>query len=133
MKKPENGVYVAKVSDDGVETFHADENAVADAQTEKIFTERDRNRANQEQDAADKLRDAEKQQRKSGQEAAKRSRRRWYTVKDCMSLIVTALLVYCTYRFGQLVAIGAIVGCLVAAFCRVSNHIESERRERCNA
>ena len=31
MKKPENGVYVAKVTDDTVETFHADENAVADA------------------------------------------------------------------------------------------------------
>ena len=129
MKKPENGVYVAKVTDDTVKTFHADENAVADAQTEKIFTERDRNRANQEQDAADKLRDAEKQQRKSGQEAAKRSRRRWHTAKDCISLTGTAVLVYCTYRFGQLVAIGAIVGCLVAAACRITNHIENERRK----
>ena len=129
MKKPENGVYVAKVTDDTVETFHADENAVADAQTEKMFTNRDKAREDQKRDAADKLRTAEIQQRKSGQEAAKRSRLRWYAVKDCISLIGTAVLVYCTYRFGQLVAIGAIVGCLVAAVCRVSNHIENERRK----
>lgn len=128
MKKPENGVYVAKVTDDTVQTFHADENAVADAQTEKMFTNRDKAREDQKRDAEDKLRTAEMQQRKSGQEAAKRSRRRWYTAKDCASLIGTALLVYCTYRFGQLVAIGAIVGCLVAALCRVSNYIETERR-----
>lgn len=128
MKKPDNGVYVAKVTDDTVQTFHADENAVADAQTEKMFTNRDKAREDQKRDAADKLRTAEMQQRKSGQEAAKRSRRRWYTAKDCASLIGTALLVYCTYRFGQLVAIGAIVGCLVAALCRVSNYIETERR-----
>lgn len=127
MNKPNNGVYVAKVTDNEVQTFHADENTVADAQTEKIFTERNKNRANQEQDAADKLRDAENQLRKSGQEAAKRSRRRWYAAKDCISLTGTAVLVYCTYRFGQLVAIGAIVGCLVAAACRITNHIESER------
>ena len=133
MKKPENGVYVAKVTDDTVKTFHADENAMADAQTEKMFSNRDKAWEDQKRDAAAKLRTEEMQQRKSSQEDAKRSRRRWYTVKDCMSLIVTALLVYCTYRFGQLVAIGAIVGCLVAAVCRVSNHIESERRERCNA
>ena len=129
MKKPENGVYVAKVSDDGVETFHADENAVADAQTEKMFTNRDKAWEDQKRDAAAKLRTEEMQQRKSGQEAAKRSRRRWYTAKDCISLTGTAVLVYCTYRFGQLVAIGAIVGCLVAAVCRITNHIENERRK----
>lgn len=129
MKKPENGVYVAKVTDDTVKTFHADENAVADAQTEKMFTNRDKAREDQKRDAEDKLRTAEMQQRKSGQEAAKRSRRRWYTAKDCAGLIGTALLVYCTYRFGQLVAIGAIVGCLVAAACRITNHIENERRK----
>ena len=128
MKKPDNGVYVAKVTDDTVKTFHADENAVADAQTEKMFTNRDKAREDQKRHAEDKLRTAELQQRKSGQEAAKRSRRRWYTAKDCASLIGTALLVYCTYRFGQLVAIGVIVGCLVAAVCRITNHIENERR-----
>ena len=128
MKKPDNGLYVAKVSDEGVETFHADENAVADAQTEKLFSNRDKSREDKKRDAADKLRTAEMQQRKSGQEAAKRSRRRWYMAKDCLGLIGTAVLVYCTYRWGQMVAIGAIVGCLVAAACRVTNHIEMERR-----
>ena len=127
MNKPNNGVYVAKVTDNEVQTFHADENTVADAQTEKIFTERNKNRANQEQDAADKLRDAENQLRKSDRQAAAKSRRRWYTAKDCAGLIGTAVLVYCTYRFGQLVAIGAVVGCLVAAACRITNHIENER------
>ena len=59
MKKPENGVYVAKVTDDTVKTFHADENAVADAQTEKMFTNRDKAREDQKRDAAAKLRSKE--------------------------------------------------------------------------
>lgn len=129
MNQPENGLYVARVADGWAHTFHADENSLADAQTKKIFTDRDKARADQERDAADEQRNAENQLRRSDRQAAAKSRRRWCVVKECAGLMGTAVLVYCTYRWGLLVAIGAIVGCIVAAVCRAANYIENERRK----
>lgn len=128
MEKPENGVYVAKVTDDTVKTFHADENAVSDAQTTRIFTARDEARASQEKARADKLRVEEEHRRRTDRETLKKKRQRWFMVKDCATLLGTAALIYCTYRFGQLVAIGSIVGCIVAAGCRITNYIEKENQ-----
>lgn len=127
MGKPENGVYMAKVTDDTVHTFHADENAVSDAQTARIFTARDEARADLEKAARDAQRAVEEHRRKIDREALKKKRRRWFMLKDCASLLFTAVLIYSTYRFGQLVAIGSIVGCMVAAGCRITNYIEKEK------
>lgn len=127
MERPENGVYMAKVTDDTVQTFHADENAVSDAQTARIFTARDEARAGLEKAAREKARADEENRRKVDREAHKKKRRRWFMLKDCTSLLFTAALIYCTYRFGQLVAIGSIVGCIVAAGCRITNYIEKEK------
>ena len=130
MGKPENGVYVAKVTDEAVHTFHADENALSDAQTAKMFTARDKERADTEKAAMDALRDKERAEaehrRKVDREALKKKRQRWYMIKDCFTLLGTAALVYCTYRFGQMVAIGSIVGCIVAAVSRVTHYFEKE-------
>lgn len=122
MEHPENGLYVAKVTDSEVRTLHADEDAVCDAQTHKLFQTRDMNRASQEQDVADKQRELAELKRLDDRQVAKRRRRFWYMIKDALGLISAALLVYCTYHWGLLVAVGSIAGCVVAACCRVMNY-----------
>lgn len=120
MNNPQKGIYMAKVTDDGITAMHADEEAVFDAQTEKMFSSR-----NLEHEAM--LREAEEKARNAARQAAKRKRRIWYTVKDVVSFVGTACLVYLTYRFGLYVAIAAIAGCLVAAGCRITNYLEKEK------
>lgn len=117
MTQPENGLYMARVTDDTVKTMHADEDAVCDMQTDKLFKNRDQNLVDQEQDATDALRKATRQ-------AAKKKRQMLYLVKDCLGLCGTALLVMLTYRFGLYVAIAGVTGCTVAAVCRVMNYLE---------
>ena len=116
MGYPENGLYMAHVTDDDVRTFYADEDAVCDAQTDRIFKDRKR-------DAADQMRAAEEQTRNAMRQAAKRKRRFWYVVKDVLGLVGAASMVYCTYRWGLLVAVGSIVGCMVALCFRIINYI----------
>lgn len=117
MDKPENGLYVARITDDGVKTMHADDNAVCDAQTDRMFKDRDKDRQAQAKDALEA-------QERASKAAAKRKRKQWYLVKDCLSLCGTAFLVMLTYRYGQMVAIAAITGCTVAAVCRVMSYLE---------
>ena len=128
MEQPENGLYVARVTDDEVRMLHANEDSVCDFQTDKIFKDRDRLRADQEQDEATKQREAEEYARTSIRQAAKRKRRFWYMAKDVLGLVGAAVLVYCTYRWGLLVAVGSISGCLVAACSRICNYITMKER-----
>lgn len=117
MDKPENGLYVARITDDGVKTMHADDNAVCDAQTDRMFKDRDKEREIQ-------AKDVKEAQERASKAAAKRKRKILYLAKDCLSLCGTAFLVMLTYRFGQMVAIAAVTGCIVAAMCRVMNCLE---------
>ena len=117
MGKPENGFYAAKVTDEGVTTIHADEDAVCDHQTAKMFQDRDKCRG-------DEAKLSVEESQKAARAAAKKKRQTWYMVKDVFSLIGTAALVFATYRFGLYVAIAAITGCVVAAGCRVTGYIE---------
>ena len=119
MGKPENGFYAAKVTDEGVTTIHADEDAVCDHQTAKIFKDRDKCRG-------DEAKLSVEESQKAARAAAKKKRKLWYMIKDVAGLIGTAALVFATYRFGLYVAIAAITGCVVAAGCRVGNWIESK-------
>ena len=128
MERPENGLYMARVTDDGIHTLHADEDAVCDAQTVKIFNDRDQSRADQEQAEADKHREAEEFARFTTRQAAKRKRRFWYMTKDVLGWLGAAALVYFTYRWGLLVAVGSIVGCVVAACSRIYNYITMKER-----
>lgn len=128
MEHPENGLYVARVTDGGIHALHADEDAVCDAQTVKIFEDRDRIRADQEQDEADKHRAAEEYARFTTRQAAKRKRRFLYMAKDVLGWLGAAALVYFTYRWGLLVAVGSIVGCMVAACGRIYNYITIKER-----
>lgn len=127
MGYPENGLYMARVTDDNVRTFYADEDTVCDAQTVKMFNDRDQSRADQEQAEADKHRQAEEFARFTTRQAAKRKRRFLYMIKDVLMLIGTATLVYLTNRFGLYVAIAAVTGCAVAAVCRITNYFQKER------
>lgn len=112
----EKGLYLAHVSDDGVHTAHVEEDAVYDAQTSKMF--RDRNQA-----TAKKQRVEVKARRNAERCAAQRAQRFWTMIKECVWLTATIALVYCTYRWGLYVAISAIVGCSVALCCRIIHHI----------
>ena len=119
MEKPATGFYAARVTDGGTTVMHADEDAVCDHQTAKIFKDRDKCREGEE-----KLSVEESQ--KAARAAAKRKRQLWYMIKDVAGLIGTAALVLATYRFGLYVAIAAITGCVVAAGCRVTGYIERQ-------
>lgn len=119
MEKPENGLYVARITDDGAKAMHADENAVCDAQTDRMFKDRDKEREIQH-------REVKEAQERASKSAAKRKRKILYLAKDVLSLCGTAFLVMLTYRFGQMVAIAAVTGCIVAALCRVANYYEKE-------
>lgn len=50
MDKPENGLYMARVTDEGATMMHADEDAMFDHETSKIFRDRDKNRNDQVKD-----------------------------------------------------------------------------------
>jgi hypothetical protein len=117
MDKPENGLYVAMITDDGAKAMHADENAVCDAQTDRMFKDRDKERETLHKEAKEA-------QERANKAASKRKRKILYLAKDCLSLCGTAFLVMLTYRFGQMVAIAAVTGCIVAAMCRVMNYLE---------
>jgi hypothetical protein len=117
MDKPENGLYVARITDDGAKAMHADENAVCDAQTDRMFKDRDKERETLHKEVKEA-------QERANKAAAKRKRKLLYLAKDCLSLGGTAFLVMLTYRFGQMVAIAAVTGCIVAAMCRVMNYLE---------
>lgn len=120
MMKPENGLYMAEVTDEGTRMMHADENAVCDAQIGKMFQKKDESRQSMETTASE-------DQRKAAKQAAVRKRRLWCMVKDVSGLIGAAALVYLTYEFGLYVAIAAITGCIVAASCRVVGYVEKGR------
>lgn len=128
MEHPENGLYVARVTDSEVRTLHADEDSICDAQTVKMFNDRNQSRADQEQAEADKHREAEEFARFTTRQAAKRKRRFWYMTKDVLGWLGAAALVYFTYRWGLLVAVGSIVGCVVAACSRIYNYITIKER-----
>lgn len=128
MEHPENGLYVARVTDGEVHALHADEDAVCDAQTVKMFKDRDQSRADKEQDEAAKQREAEEYFRSTTRQAAKRKRRLLYMTKDVLGWLGAAVLVYFTYRCGLLVAVGSIVGCVVAACSRIINYITIKER-----
>ena len=117
MNQPENGLYMARVTDDTVKTMHADEDAVCDMQTDKLFKNRDKCREGQQKESVEATERANRQ-------AAKKKRQLLYLVKDCLGLCGTALLVMLTYRFGLYVAIAGVTGCTVAAVCRVMNYLE---------
>lgn len=129
MKHPENGLYMAHVTDDEVRTFHADEDAIYDAQTSKLFEKREQQRADQNQAEADKQRKAEEYARTATMQEARRKRRFWYMVKDVLGWLGAAILVYAAYRWGLLVVVGSIVGCVVAAWCRFYNFIVVKERQ----
>ena len=116
----ENGLYVGRVTDSTVKMLHADEDAVCDMQTDKLFRERDKSREGQ---AKQSLEEHDRIQKA----AAKRRRQMWYLVKDCLCLCGTAVLVALTYRYGLYVAIAGVTGCSVAAVCRVMNYLERGR------
>jgi hypothetical protein len=112
----EKGLYLAHVSDDGVQTAHIDEDKVYDAQTTQMF--RDRNKA-----TAKKQRVEVRSKRDAERCAARKAHHLWTMLKECTWLATTAALVFCTYRWGLYVAISAIVGCSVALCCRIIHHI----------
>ena len=128
MEHPENGLYMARINDEESRTMFADEDALCDEQTRKMFKNRDQSRADQEQDEAAKQREAEEYARTSIRQAAKRKRRFLYMAKDVLGLVGAAVLVYSTYRWGLLVAVGSISGCLVAACSRICNYITMKER-----
>lgn len=127
MNKPENGLYMAKVTDNDTTVLHADEDAVCDAQTSKLFQSRDQNRADDEQNSADKKREADELACKAARQSAKRKRRLWYMVKEVIGLFAAAALVCLTYCYGLYVAIAAVTGCVVAAVCRVTGYFETTK------
>ena len=127
MERPENGLYMAHVTDDEVRTFHADEEAVYDAQTSRLFEKREQQRADQKQAEAEKLRRAEACTRAAAMEEARRKRRFWNMVKAVSGWLGAAALVYLTYRWGLLAAVGSMAGCAAAACCRICDFYRSER------
>ena len=117
MNKPENGLYMAHVTDESVRMMHADEDAVCDAQTDKLFKNRDKDREDQQKGVAEA-------QERASKAAVKKKRRLQYLVKDVLGLCGTAVLVTLTYNFGLYVAIAAVTGCIVAAVCQVMNFVD---------
>lgn len=117
----ENGAYYARVTGGRVVTVFADENAVQDAQMHKIFARRDKNRVDQQKEAAEKQRAADRL-------ALKKARKLRTMAKDCLWLGATAALVYCTYLWGVYAAIAAVTGCVVAIGCRIIHYITTKER-----
>lgn len=122
MTKPENGLYMAEVTDEGAKMMHADENAVCDAQIGKMFKKKDESRAVEETAAS-------QDQRKLTRQAAMKKRHLLCMVKDVSGLLSAAALVYLTHEFGLYVAIAAITGCIVAAACRFIGYVEKGRED----
>lgn len=120
MMKPENGLYMAEVTDEGAKMMHASEDAVCDAQIGKMFQKQGKERKCQEKTASD-------EQRKAERIMAIKKRRMGCMVKDVAGLLSAAVLVYLTYVFGLYVAIAAITGCIVAASCRFVGYVEAGR------
>lgn len=118
--KTENGLYVASVTDQGVKTMHASEDAVCDAQIDKMFKQQDKDRQGAKQVAVEN-------QRKVDRQTAIQKRHRCCMLKDVAGLLIAALLVYMTYVYGLYIAIAVVSGCTVAAFCRVIGYVEAGR------
>lgn len=111
----QKGLYLAHVSDEGVQTAHIDEDTVYDSQTSRMFRDREKTDAKRQ-------RIATKAQREAERCAARKAQRRWNMVKECTWLAATAALVSCTYRWGLYVALSAVVGCSVALCCRIIHY-----------
>ena len=118
--KPENGLYMASVSEDGAKTMHASEEAVCDAQLGKMFRQQDKDRKDARQVAA-------VDQRKADRQAAMQKRRLCCMAKDVAGLLMAAGLVVLTYAYGLNVVIAAVTGCAVAAVSRVIGYLEAGR------
>lgn len=113
------GAYFARVTGDRVFTVFADEDAVRDAQMRKIFSDRDKKVADQQTQAAEK-------QRMADRLALKKARKFRTMAKECLWLTATAALVGCTYLWGIYAAIAAVTGCMVAIGCRIIHYITTK-------
>lgn len=113
------GAYFARVTENRVLTAFADEDTVRDAQMRKLFAARDKDHAEQQKEAAEK-------QRKADRQAIKKARKFRTMAKECLWLISTAALVYCTYIWGVYAAIAAVTGCMVAIGCRIIHYITTK-------
>lgn len=118
--KAENGLYVAKVTDEGAKTMHASEDAVCDAQIGKMFKQQGKERK-------DAMQAATEDQRKVDRQVAMQKRRRCCMIKDVAGLVTAAVLVYLTHVYGLYIAIAAITACIVAASCRIIGYVEAGR------
>lgn len=118
--KPENGLYMANVSDEGTKTMRATEDAVCDAQIGKMFKQQDKDRKGAKQAATE-------DQRKADRQAAMQKRRRQCMVKDVAGLLIAAVLVCLTYAYGLYIVIAAVTACIVAAVSRVIGYVEAGR------
>lgn len=118
----EKGLYLAHVTDDTVFTVHADESVIYDAQTRKLFADRNKRKA-----AIAKA--AVKEQRKADQQAIRKARKFRTMAKECLWLTATAALVGCTYYWGVYAAIAAVTGCVVAISCRMIHFITTEKEK----
>ena len=118
--KPENGLYMANITDEGAKTMHAPEEAVCDAQIGKMFQQQDKERKDAKQVA-------EVDQRKADRQAAMQKRRRYCMMKDVAGLLIAAGLVCLTHMYGLNIVIAAVTGCIVAAVSRVIGYVEAGR------
>lgn len=107
-----NGDYYARVKDGRVSTVFIDEDAVHDAQIQKIFTDRGKQLA--------------EQTHQQNLKKAIKSRKIRTIVRQCLWLTATASMVYLTCLFGVYAAIAFITGCVVAIGFRIAHLITSD-------
>lgn len=113
------GAYFARVTENRVLTAYADEDTVRDAQMRKLFAARDKDLEEQQKNAAEKQRMADRQ-------AIRKARKFRTMAKECLWLTATAALVGCTYYWGVYAAIAAVTGCMVAIGCRIIHYITTK-------
>ena len=139
MNKPEEGLYVARVTEDGERRMHADENAVCDNQMRQLFEDRAKAREDAQEDARkQRQEDAQRQAeadaardhatKLAALQAQKRKRCHNCMIKDVAGLIIAAGMAVATHCYGMYVLVAVVTGCCVAAVCRVAWYVAARNK-----
>ena len=132
MNKPEDGLYVARVAEGDVKMMHADEDTVCDAQTQQVFSDRDKAREEAEtQKMKDNIRltklaaKADYERREADKLAKRRKRQTCAMIKDAAGMLVAGAMVLATYHWGLLAAVACTTACVMGSACRVISYVAS--------
>jgi len=119
MSKPEDGLYVGRVTGDGMKMMHVDEDTVCDHQTQKLFEGRTKAQEDAENQKREDSAALERAAKLANKHARKQKRCRNRMIKDVIGLIAAAGMAVATHFWGMYVLIAVVTGCTVAAVCRV--------------